>query len=83
MTKSLLAAAAAAGFLMTAAPMVGALPAKADNLKMAEVDIRVGPGGVRIGDRDRRDRRVCKTVTIRERLPGGGVKIIKRRECRD
>jgi hypothetical protein len=47
-------------------------------------------------DSRRRDRRVhdryesrgrgggersCKTVTIKERLPGGGVKIVKRREC--
>jgi hypothetical protein len=45
-------------------------------------------------DSRRRDRRVhdrwesrgrrggdCRTVTIRERLPGGGVKIVKRREC--
>jgi len=23
----------------------------------------------------------CRTVTIKERLPGGGVKIVKRREC--
>ena len=46
-------------------------------------------------DSRRRDRRVhdrwesrgrgggpgCRTVTIKERLPGGGVKIVKRREC--
>jgi hypothetical protein len=41
--------------------------------------------------RDRRDRdesrgrggegRGCKTVTVRERLPGGGVKITKRSSC--
>ena len=23
----------------------------------------------------------CRTVTIKERLPGGGVRIVKRREC--
>lgn len=23
----------------------------------------------------------CRTVTVRERLPGGGVKIVKRRDC--
>lgn len=45
-------------------------------------------------DSRRRDRRVhdrfesrgggrggCRTVTIKERLPGGGVKIVKKREC--
>jgi len=47
-------------------------------------------------DSRRRDRRVhdrwesrgrggggggCRTVTIKERLPGGGVRIVKRREC--
>ena len=26
-------------------------------------------------------RRDCRTVTIRERLPGGGTRTVKRREC--
>ena len=64
---------------------------------LSSQSIQVGPGGVRVGhdryDSRRRDRRVhdryesrgrgggCKTVTIKERLPGGGVRIVKRREC--
>lgn len=30
--------------------------------------------------RDRRDRD-CRTVTVRERIPGGGTRTIRRREC--
>ena len=55
--------------------------------------VRVGHD--RWDSRRRRDRRVhdrfesrgrgggdgCRTVTIRERLPGGGVRIVKRRDC--
>jgi hypothetical protein len=42
-------------------------------------------GDRRGGDRfeSRGDRRGggCRSVTIRERLPGGGVRVVKRREC--
>jgi|tagenome__1003787_1003787.scaffolds.fasta_scaffold17937649_1 hypothetical protein len=64
---------------------------------LSSQSVQIGPGGVRVGhdrwDSRRRDVRVhdryesrgrgagCRTVTIKERLPGGGVKIVKRREC--
>jgi hypothetical protein len=63
----------------------------------AQVRIDAGPVGVRVGHdrwdsrrRNRRERVIirdrdrgpsCRTVTVRERLPGGGVKIIKRKSC--
>ena len=40
---------------------------------------RRGRDRVIIRDRDRD--RSCRTVTIRERLPGGGTKVTKRRDC--
>jgi hypothetical protein len=54
----------------------------------AQPAVEVGPGGVRVGherweSRRREERRGCRTVTVREHLPGGGEKVIKRRECRD
>jgi hypothetical protein len=74
--------------LFSAALCFTALPAAAGSLvvpdnaiKMAQAEIRIGPGGVEVGDRDRerrhdrdRDRvgerrghdRDCKTVTVEE-----------------
>jgi hypothetical protein len=85
--------AAAVGALFALPLPASAAPVSTD----LSSQIRVGPDGVRIGhdrfDSRRRDRRrgdtviirdrkpACRTVTIRERLPGGGVKIVKRREC--
>lgn len=40
---------------------------------------RRGRDRVIIRDRDRD--RSCRTVTVRERLPGGGTKVTKRRDC--
>jgi hypothetical protein len=49
----------------------------------SQVRVETGPGGVAVGvGRGRGRGRGCKTVTVRERLPGGRVKITKRRECR-
>jgi hypothetical protein len=85
--------AAAAGALFALPLSASAAPLSTD----LSSQIRVGPDGVRVGhdryDSRRRDRRrgetviirdrkpSCRTVTIRERLPGGGVKIVKRRDC--
>ena len=79
-----LAGAAALAIALPVSTQVSAQPA-----------VEVGPGGVRVGHdrwdsrrreeyRERRgERRDCRTVTVREHLPGGGEKVIKRRECRD
>jgi hypothetical protein len=49
----------------------------------SQVRVETGPGGVAVGvGRGRGRGRGCRTVTTRERLPGGGVRIVKRKSCR-
>jgi hypothetical protein len=77
MMKITFAVAIAAAVLMPAPLLVGAIPAEAQNLKMAQVDVQIGR------DRDdsyrhRRDRDSDATVGIGP----GGVTVGPRRNCR-
>jgi hypothetical protein len=54
----------------------------------SQVNVRIGHDRWDSRRRDRRDRVIvrdrgpsCRTVTVKERLPGGGVKITKRKSC--
>jgi len=82
--------------LAGAAAVLLAIPLPSDVSAQPAPSVEVGPGGVRVHDRyesRRRDERRheryesrgrergCKTVIIREPRPGGGERIIKRREC--
>lgn len=94
MRTILFAVAAAALFALPATASAG--QAGTTTTDISSQSIQVGPGGVRVGhdrwDSRRRGRdrviirgrgrdRDCRTVTVRERLPGGGTRTIKRREC--
>jgi hypothetical protein len=77
MMKIALTAALAAAVLLPGPLLVGSIPAKAQNLKMAQVDVQIGR------DRDdsyrpRRDRDSDATVGIGP----GGVTVGPRRNCR-
>jgi hypothetical protein len=77
MMKIALTAALAAAVLLPGPLLVGSVPAKAQNLKMAQVDVQIGR------DRDdsyrhRRDRDSDATVGIGP----GGVTVGPRRNCR-
>ena len=77
MMKIALTVAMAAAVLMPAPLLVGSIPAEAQNLKMAQVDVQIGR------DRDdsyrhRRDRDSDATVGIGP----GGVTVGPRRNCR-
>jgi hypothetical protein len=77
MVKIALTVAMAAAVLMPAPLLVGSIPAEAQNLKMAQVDVQIGR------DRDdsyrrRRDRDSDATVGIGP----GGVTVGPRRNCR-
>ncbi len=82
--------------LAGAAAVLLAIPLPTGVSAQPAPSVEVGPGGVRVHDRyesRRRDERRheryesrgrergCKTVIIREPRPGGGERIIKRREC--
>lgn len=77
--------------LAGAAAMLLAIPLSTAVSAQPAPSVEVGPGGVRIHDRDasrhrderrgEREDRGCKTVTVREELPNGSVKTVKRREC--
>jgi hypothetical protein len=84
-------AAAAAAALLTAAPLLdGASPAAAQELRMAQVDVQigpnrrrdpdvtvgVGPGGVVVGPG-----RNCRTVTTTVERPNGRTITRKERVC--
>jgi hypothetical protein len=77
MMKIALTAALAAAVLLPGPLLVGSVPAKAQNLKMAQVDVQIGR------DRDdsyrhRRDRDSDATIGIGP----GGVTVGPRRNCR-
>src|SRR6266516_6664210 len=79
MMKIALTVAMAAAVLMPAPLLVGSIPAEAQNLKMAQVDVQLG----RDRDRDdsyrhRRDRDSDATVGIGP----GGITVGPRRNCR-
>ena len=70
MTKIAFAVAATAAMLMTAPLLVGTIPAKAENLKMAQgVDVQIGR------DRDDRDSRRRKDPDVTVGVGPGGVTV--------
>jgi hypothetical protein len=78
MKRITLTAATAAAIVMTAPLFVGAIPAKAENLKMAQVDVQINRDRDDNWRRDRRDRDVTVGVG-----PGGVVVGPRARErCR-
>jgi hypothetical protein len=95
MLKIAIAAAAAALYVLpvSAAPLAAPTDLSAQpRIEVGPGGVRVGHDRWESRRRDRRihdrfesrgDRRGggCRSVTIRERLPGGGVRIVKRREC--
>jgi hypothetical protein len=72
MTKIAFAVAIAAAVLMPAPLLVGAIPAEAQNLKMAQVDVQIGR------DRDRRRGDQGTTVGVGP----GGVTVGPKQNCR-
>jgi hypothetical protein len=74
MMKIAFAAATAAAVLMGAPLFVGPIPAKAQDLKVAQVDVQIGR------DRYRDDRRRDSDVTVG--VGPGGVTVGPRRDCR-
>jgi hypothetical protein len=76
MMKIALTTALAAAVLMPAPLLVGSIPAEAQNLKMAQVDVQIGRDRSNRYDRDRR--RDDATVGIGP----GGVTVGPRRDCR-
>ena len=75
MTKITLTVAMVAAVLMPAPLLVGSIPAEAQNLKMAQVDVQIGR------DRyDRDHRRNDSDVTVG--IGPGGVTIGPRQHCR-
>jgi hypothetical protein len=75
MMKIAFAAATAAAVLMTAPLLVGPIPAEAQDLKVAQVDVQMGRDRYR-DDRRRRDSDVSVGVGP------GGVTVGPRRDCR-
>jgi hypothetical protein len=81
MMKIAVSVAAAAAVLMTAPLLVGAIPAKAENLKVAQaVDVQVGRD--RDDDRDRRRRNDDRDVTVGVGPGGVSVGPRQRQNCR-
>ena len=77
MIKIAFALAAAGAVLMTAPLLVGTVPAKAQNLKMAQgVDVQIGR------DRDDRDRRRRNDSDVTIGVGPGGVTVGPRQNCR-
>jgi hypothetical protein len=77
MMKIAFAAATASAVLMGAPLLVGTIPAEAQDLKVAQVDVQVGRDRYR-DDRDRRRRDSDVTVGVGP----GGVTVGPRRDCR-
>jgi hypothetical protein len=77
MMKITFAVAIAAAVLMLATSLVGAIPAEAQNVKMAQgVDVQIGR------DRDDRDRRRRHDSDVTVGVGPGGVTIGPRQNCR-
>jgi hypothetical protein len=77
MMKITFAVAIAAALLMPAPLLVGAIPAEAQNLKMAQgIDVQIGR------DRDDRDRRRRNDSDVTVGVGPGGVTIGPRQNCR-
>ena len=77
MMKITFAVAIAAALLMPAPLLVGAIPAEAQNLKMAQgIDVQIGRG------RDDRDRRRRNDSDVTVGVGPGGVTIGPRQNCR-
>jgi hypothetical protein len=77
MMKITFAVAIAAALLMPAPLLVGAIPAEAQNLKMAQgIDVQIGR------DRDDRDRRRRNDSDVTVGVGPGGVTIGPRHNCR-
>lgn len=77
MMKITFAVAIAAAVLMPAPLLVGAIPAEAQNLKMAQgIDVQIGR------DRDDRDRRRRNDSDVTVGVGPGGVTVGPRRNCR-
>jgi hypothetical protein len=77
MMKITFAVAIAAAVLMPATSLAGAIPAEAQNLKMAQgVDVQIGR------DRDDRDRRRRNDSDVTVGVGPGGVTIGPRQNCR-
>jgi hypothetical protein len=77
MMKITFAVAIAAAVLMPAPLLVGAIPAEAQNLKMAQgVDVQIGR------DRDDRDRRRRNDSDVTVGVGPGGVTVGPRKNCR-
>ena len=77
MMKITFAVAIAAAVLMPAPLLVGAIPAEAQNLKMAQgVDVQIGR------DRDDRDRRRRTDSDVTVGVGPGGVTVGPRQNCR-
>jgi hypothetical protein len=77
MMKIAFAVAIAAAVLMPAPLLVGAIPAEAQNLKMAQgVDVQIGR------DRDDRDRRRRSDSDVTVGVGPGGVTVGPRQNCR-
>jgi hypothetical protein len=77
MMKITFAVAIAAAVLLSAPLLVGAIPAEAQNLKMAQgVDVQIGR------DRDDRDRRRRNNSDVTVGVGPGGVTIGPRQNCR-
>jgi hypothetical protein len=77
MTKITFAVAIAAAVLMPAPLLLGAIPAEAQNLKMAQgIDVQIGR------DRDDRDRRRRNDSDVTVGVGPGGVTIGPRQNCR-
>jgi hypothetical protein len=77
MMKITFAVAIAAAVLMPAPLLVGAIPAEAQNLKMAQgVDVQIGR------DRDDRDRRRRNDSDVTVGVGPGGVTVGPRQNCR-
>ncbi len=77
MMKIAFTVAVAAAVLMPAPLLVGATPAEAQNLKMAQgVDVQIGR------DRDDRDRRRRNDSDVTVGVGPGGVTIGPRQDCR-
>lgn len=91
MTSAFVAAVAFSLPVMAEAPLTDL---SSQSIQVGPGGVRVGHDRYDSRRRDRRDRRDrfesrgrggqggnCKTVTVKERLPGGGVKITKRSSC--